>query len=858
MTLRFKTITAFIFSLLGIIYLSSIANAQVPGFKVPCDREKDPEFHSLRPYQASPCGDSPKSYFCNNDYVIEESVSVPFDEGSCTKSGNQYICPCTNSRECDISKTYLVNGVSANFPILGNTEEVNNSQGTGTMDDATKMNEYLSWYLNGTVYRAEDKPLEDKDAKSNDKIINFSGPINKLLPESLLEAQRIESINQALTTTTYTDDSQPSGTTTQVTEPENHNQIVVCAEETILWNWGKTVPHECYASKGGDEYRLKDWDGDLSDFNKLVNRLGGDAWNKRTPPLPWETDQNGNPMFTDNNAYIKAYNEWRGEACINIPVVDKMLCFDNPFVANKWASLFPYIPLANTVDKNAKHYVGGVSIRSDGQTDARLESYNILHEPVLFYPHTKETFTLTNILKGTFKPKEEEGGLGSSTPTDITTKDFEQNGCTIADVRSNEGDELFPSSKDGRDNDLEVKVHIVITQVACPAGPIDKWLEDCAGYSNGDPGYPKKCGKEPDCDGTIYVGIRTSPKIPYLEKITKETVTGPNSIFRRIFPKTGENSPISCIADIPGTTKIEYQPGDNTDLVRIENPAGSEDPANATLFFPGLGTIYEYMLKGIQTALRPKGYGDPLTNGTLCNNLACGELPKFNNKNQGTCGLGNVSSRVGNIPQNLKDIISEAAFTYKVPPNLILGVMYGEGAFNPGRYSWTDDNVANWATCENLPNCSGPETSVVPFISAYWDKIAQRIGPDLKKLDPNRTTVNPCNLLDAVFALASDLHNNAGGGSIAGNKCFDITMTSTNPTSCTWEDGEYESAIKMWENGNNPECFTRTTGCMLGDSVPACGYDPNSDTQCETVGNHSSDPSVASHNACVWDVAHGN
>ena len=31
------------------------------GRKFPCDQIVDYEFHSLRPYQASPCGDSPKA-----------------------------------------------------------------------------------------------------------------------------------------------------------------------------------------------------------------------------------------------------------------------------------------------------------------------------------------------------------------------------------------------------------------------------------------------------------------------------------------------------------------------------------------------------------------------------------------------------------------------------------------------------------------------------------------------------------------------------------------------------------------------------------------------------------------------------
>src|SRR3990167_9463143 len=121
-------------------------NAQVPGFKVPCDQEKDPEFDSLRPYQASPCGDSPKAKFCNNDYIIEEGVKTKWD-GSCTQS-EPYICPTDQH----LVKNYLVDGEGAKLPILGNTEDVKNSQSASdALDDATKMNEYVSWYLNGVI-----------------------------------------------------------------------------------------------------------------------------------------------------------------------------------------------------------------------------------------------------------------------------------------------------------------------------------------------------------------------------------------------------------------------------------------------------------------------------------------------------------------------------------------------------------------------------------------------------------------------------------------------------------------------------------------------------------------------------------
>ena len=99
----------------------------VPPNKVPCEPDSvgNPEFHSLRPYQASPCADSDKTYFCWNDYKIQEEISRTWGL-DCTKgSGSYYQCPVNDK----IEKTYVVDGELARFPIMGNTERVTNSQG---------------------------------------------------------------------------------------------------------------------------------------------------------------------------------------------------------------------------------------------------------------------------------------------------------------------------------------------------------------------------------------------------------------------------------------------------------------------------------------------------------------------------------------------------------------------------------------------------------------------------------------------------------------------------------------------------------------------------------------------------------
>ena len=98
----------------------------IPGFRSPpCDQESNPEFHSLRPYQTSPCGESPKTYYCFNNYNLLEGLYTQWDPATCTPGGTYWQCAVDQ----EIEKVYVIDGEYARFPIMGNTEQVTNSQG---------------------------------------------------------------------------------------------------------------------------------------------------------------------------------------------------------------------------------------------------------------------------------------------------------------------------------------------------------------------------------------------------------------------------------------------------------------------------------------------------------------------------------------------------------------------------------------------------------------------------------------------------------------------------------------------------------------------------------------------------------
>jgi hypothetical protein len=198
----------------------------------------------------------------------------------------------------------------------------------------------------------------------------------------------------------------------------NHNQIVVCAKNKlgIIGSYlgiGSLSPVPCTDSEATDALRLKStgirlpiigklsggsdgWDGKLSLINtvangfdiiakKLLTRLPTlpgienaidtsltGAWNKRTPPLPW-SNMDGKP-FASEMLYQKAYNEWRGQTCVVLPILNTLVCFNDVLIPDKYADLFPYIPLSSTEDIEGQLAVDTVSTATNPNTNGTTVS----------------------------------------------------------------------------------------------------------------------------------------------------------------------------------------------------------------------------------------------------------------------------------------------------------------------------------------------------------------------------------------------------------------------------------------------------------------------------------------------------
>ncbi len=602
-----------------------------PKIKFPCSDTDDPEFHSLRPYQGAPCGDAGKALFCSNELNFIEDFDV-VGRKDCKIKPGQGTIDFTCSPDLLVREHNLyVELTDSMFPILGNTEQVRNSlDGVDEFDDATKVNEYASWYLSGVNDRAE------YGVASDDQTVNFSGPVKKLLPSIIQDAERIRSIENVSEELDFIDED----TGKEETSKLNHDQIVGCAESKYWFGIGPVTPVPCNA---GEEYRLSEWDKDdlglsrtferaLSRFLAIAPGIGpqivsdglASIWDKRKPPLPW-SDENGEP-FKESIYYQKAYNEWRGKTCVIIPFIKKLICIDldptDVFVNGEWSEMYHFIPLSNTTDiKGAERILdvqfkpsNGTAIDSDG-----YDSENQKSAP-LYFAHTKEVKELSDLLNTTYIPQGYESEKLPETTEKLKSDGDSGSGaaCTAVNVRTNPGDNLFPGDREPGDTKEIIIPDVTyrITETLCHQTVVEKICTDPV------TGKDKKCPEESIvCNAEVYLVVKTDIKVPNADEIFSSTVADSGSTFRKMFPKVGEGSPVTCIADIPAVSNVTYDgsesetPNNGSLEFKVSNFPKDGAGGGAQLTFPHIGSVYEYFLKGIQTALRPKGYGTPIENG---------------------------------------------------------------------------------------------------------------------------------------------------------------------------------------------------------------------------------------------------
>ena len=580
-----KLIKLFVFVLLFTFYLLPFTSTHAQD----CTDISSSEFHSLRPYPAKSCIAATENYakFCGNTLTLQSSIEVPYTPGvdKCIPiAGGKVRCSYVKQGGGNI----IIDLSNANLPIMGNTEDVT-PNASPDMTDAQKVNEYVSWYLNGVINKKEYPPSQD-----NKQIVNYTGPINKLLPAEIQETSRATTVKNAKIT--------------------RHDQIVGCVDLLGLGKINTCDPNNILQKKA----RLSDWENNL-------------------PPERSE--------FDNAHDYQVEYSRWRGNSCIEI--FGLAFCFDSPWKVNWPGKLFSNIPLSSTEDLEGNIKVSSVSVGGEGVSNV---SFNNQTPATLFFPHIQESDELGSILQDTYLAKN-EAKTGADTAVEPPSS------CKTVDVRSNKGDSLHAGEISGKLS-YTASFTCDFNPPSCTGSGKHSMMSVCensllrgscvpstSGWSCSTPlgrqdcpsGYV--CGRtcscnEPTqtCTKTFPVSLSTLSNTPKIDDVWSRLVAGPTAVVKRMFPKLGTQ--IGTLKDLPGSTGITYS---------------GDVQGSGELNLPHIGGISEYFLKGIQTLLRPKGYGESISFGstTSTSNAKCGL-----EDNNLDAAMKNASTKYG-VPEKL-------------------------------------------------------------------------------------------------------------------------------------------------------------------------------------------------------------
>ncbi|MBU0570152.1 hypothetical protein KKB40_05260, partial [Patescibacteria group bacterium] len=667
---------------------------------------------------------------------------------SCAISPVESPCPivedgmerCTfliNEREVDFF--ILMDGTF--FPIMGNTEMVvNREENADDLTDAQKVNEYVGWYLTGVTnnpteygipsclpygsfcddpgecctghcsysfftmnYACSLPSFSEYPIPSNpnspgvyqeyiDKVVNYSGPLRKLLPHriqrDIASSEVVDAYNSRYNNASI-----------------RHDQIIGCVRNLLNspLDWGKIV--KCYHSGilNKKTVRLTEFTGEPTD---PLDEDGLPTENK----LPPEEEDYETPVD-----WVFAFRVWRGQICFLFPDILSFdatigFCFNNPFALDAYSELFFHIPLSSTEDRvglveviratflplpivnnpNVGHRITYSEVLDTNPDHDDNPNASGMPYSELYFAHMQETAELADSLQKTYSAKDEPLVTAVSNVQPPLW-------CDVREVRSNPGDDLFAEELLGTviytsevdcdftaydPDDPDPSGALCVLAGASCIDPIETIGETCCtNYGSMDcPGdeicvthcsntsNPGSCFEEhglgydcqlscldcdetvysdgcsdgfqcallddehscraddsvtlpaEQCDTAIYISMETQTKTPKADEVWSRLVAGEKGVFKKLFPKIELRSPIEAIWDIPASSPVTFT---SPWLDSVGNPAAERDIPE--LYFPHIGGIHQYFLKCIQTALRPKGFGEPCLSGSPYGN--CEYIP---------------------------------------------------------------------------------------------------------------------------------------------------------------------------------------------------------------------------------------
>lgn len=770
--------------------------------RVPCDQvgRRDVEFHSLRPYPTNPCETdpyaNPLAMLCGNDLIVKESFVVNPVKLGCAVSpeeGGQ----CVAEVESDISVG--LNSGSAYLPILGNTELVPNVKSSRSrISFAQRVNEYVSWYLNGTTGRAEEL-WENPGLQSNiEEVINFSGPLKKLLPREIKVFERQE-------------EKDTIGS-------QRHNQIAVCRDSE-----GKVV--QCYRQTSQERKRLTDIEASYPDI----------------PPSVWSLILGG------------SIGDW-----INLIFGGTIPGANNYFVT--YNSLSQYLPLSSTEDAIGIVNISDPSLLGGSLTQGNLTVNSISLEETdlsgsdindkekkLYYAHIYETDQLAELLQGTFKTKDVVADDPGDAELIDEFKPEDYPSCEILEANSNPGDDLHGEVVNSEAQEQPTGGTLSYSaEFTCNFPPADSnetrgCFYSCSPIAGTDingvtsdnvpydlaPPELQSSGARINatrsecqeqcwtCKQNIPIRVSVKTQSPLLDTIWSKLVSGSQSVFKRIMPKIGdEDSPIEQITDIPGESPVQYSSTNiqtnhsdwlDTSETLAGDPTLSKPGSSAKLFFPHLGSVYDHFLKDIQKALRPKGLKLPVTSGGTTSDPSTQICTATNS--------GFASTAMFNL-------VSNAARWANVPVQVLIAVVRKEACndsnvgatwLTGGICAMNDEEVIRYSQPgAQEPNCDALGT--LEFFPGLWSGYQNAVN---MATGENRTP-EICNFKDSIYAAALAL----SWGYVAQTCPPSVPGAPPAPSASSWSLDDMKRSLSRWAAG----CYdntSRTLTCQALDQYNA-------------------------------------
>ncbi len=534
----------------------------------PCNQTQNIEFHSLRPYPASPCNQTPytETRMCANEFTVREVFMVtPGHAISCQQnSPDTQICSFRISSNINLE---LYTG-DTRLPIAGNTELVPNSQTEeNKLENPTRVSEYASWYLNGITGRAEEEdeiirksppylpnqvlPLSEVEKRINE-VINFSGPIKKLLPFTVQNGKFITRwIGPILfpNKKMIPDPNQPGlrGEQKNLAYNSRHNQIVVCEVPKIV-----TLPFPTKCYRGNDSSRSR-----IKDLKPIIE----------IPGVLTQTIDTYNPIFS-------------------------------------------FIPFSSTED-----LYGEVSVQEDieirGSVNIDDFTFNPPQNSRLSFPHMEEVDELANILQKTFAPahkiKDVTGRVFGvveygDPPTDQLEEQKNTKFCEIKRTRKNPGDLIYggweiqnnrhtynrSSGSISYSSSFECIFPLVIPPGEHPA---------CVNYTE----FAMKVDTVTPLATSLWDRLVAGESAVFRRIFPRVEDGAPVAKILDI-PAEDKIWYYSGSQSFSGGRLLGNGP-------LAGNPGSMKPGKDASIYFPHLGSVHEYFLKQIQKALRPYEFG---------------------------------------------------------------------------------------------------------------------------------------------------------------------------------------------------------------------------------------------------------